>query len=75
MKKFVLAVMMCCTFSAASNAIWLPAFFLRFVSSVDSCEVACHTCTLDGNLFACMLAKEYCTCDECPPVCQPPDVN
>ncbi|MDR0399306.1 MAG: hypothetical protein LBH33_05920 [Endomicrobium sp.] len=48
MKKFVLAVLMCLAFSAVSNAIWLPAFFLRFVNAEDkwyeTCTAYCQAC-------------------------------
>jgi len=74
-KKLVLTLALCCTLSAVSNANWLVILFSPFAAAVDSCKVACHTCILDGNVFACSLAKHLCTEDECPPAYMPLDVN
>jgi hypothetical protein len=74
MKKFVLVVMLCCSFCAVSNAIWLPAFFVRFVNAGFYCQAYCHEC-IWGSTMACVFAKEYCTRDECLIAYEKPDVN
>jgi hypothetical protein len=58
LKKFILTLALCCTLSAVSNAIWLPAFFLRFVSS-SNCNVLCNQCAA-GKWYACIEAEKYC---------------
>jgi hypothetical protein len=63
MKKIVLVVMLCCSFCAVSNAIWLPAFFLRFVSAwgeTRECDRAMRACSETGDPHICRSAAEIC---------------
>jgi hypothetical protein len=66
MKKFVLVVMMCCTFSAASNAIWLPAFFLRFVEASREYLLCLQKCRNDCNYA---FSDDRDTLDDCRQSC------
>jgi hypothetical protein len=63
MKKFVLTVMLCCSFCAISNAIWLPAFFLRFVSAWG------ETRECFDQLLGIMALKLKLICINCRSVC------
>jgi hypothetical protein len=62
-KKFILTLALCCTLSAVSNAIWLPAFFLRFVSAnwkASECASAMKLCRDTGNPRICDDAARIC---------------
>ncbi|MDR1243710.1 MAG: hypothetical protein LBJ79_00755 [Endomicrobium sp.] len=68
-KKLILTAVLCCTLSAVSNAIWLPAFFMRFVSSYGpQCTAACQACEVSGNPRSreCQNARGTCASYECP---------
>jgi hypothetical protein len=58
MKKIILTVALCCSFCAASNAIWLPAFFAHFVSFVSAWDE-------DGDCFACKKTGDPAACKRC----------
>jgi hypothetical protein len=63
MKKLILTLALCCTFSAVSNAIWLPAFFLRFVAAWGEqreCDVARAACERSRNPRICEDAARIC---------------